>query len=236
MANIRTLRILEYVKARKTCSMKELMEKFKISAATLHRDVTALVARNAVEHVHGGILYKPERDTRGSSATYQERVVTNRAAKVAIAEKAIALIEEDDIVFLDSSTTVYELAVLLSKADFQHLTVITNAVPVMHLFSNMPTNWARVGLGGNYDPQLNSMLGAATLEELSRLNITKAFLSAFGLDDKVATTNHERQAELLMKVIGCSDKCYLAVDASKKGRRGLYRIADRSDFTTIISR
>ena len=213
--------------------MKELMRKFGISAATVHRDVVALAENDCVERIKGGIIYRP-RDTRGSSATFQERTVANRAAKSAIAAKALSLVGEDDILFLDSSTTVYEIAVRLTTAKFQHLTVITNSIPVMQLFCKMPAAWSMVGLGGNYDPQLNSMLGAATLEELSRLNVTKAFVSAFGLDAKGATTNHERQAELLRKVIDSSDKCHLAVDTSKIGRRGLYRIARRGEFESVI--
>ena len=58
-----------------------------------------------------------------------------------------------------------------------------------------------IGFGGNYDPQLNSILGDSALEQLSHLNITKAFVSGFGLDDNTATTNHERQAGILRKVL-----------------------------------
>lgn len=43
-----------------------------------------------------------------------------------------------------------------------------------------------IGFGGNYDPQLNSTLGDPALEQLSHLNITKTFVSGFGLDDNTA--------------------------------------------------
>ena len=43
-----------------------------------------------------------------------------------------------------------------------------------------------IGFGGKYDPQLNSTLGDSALEQLSHLNITKAFVSGFGLDDSTA--------------------------------------------------
>lgn len=234
MDNIRTRRILAYLKVRKSCSAKELMEHFKASSATIHRDIVALSAAGSVERVRGGIVYRPEGRAQASSSSYEERQVANRDAKVSIAKKALSLIEEDDILFLDSSTTIYELALLLPEAGFQHLTIITNAVPVMRLFAKMPTTWAMIGLGGNFDPQLNSMLGASTLDELARLNISKAFVSAFGLDAKVATTNHERQAELLAKVIETADRSYLAIDGAKTGRRGLYRFAARDEFAAIV--
>ena len=65
---------------------------------------------------------------------------------------------------------------------------------------------------GNYDPQLNSMLCVSTHEQLARFNITKAFVSAFGLDDKTATTNHEQQAEILRRVLDAADRRYLIID------------------------
>ena len=234
MDNFRTRQILAYLKTRKSCTLAELMEKFGVSSATIHRDVEALTRRDAVERVRGGLIYNDAPDANGSSAAYQERVVSRRREKVAVAKKALPLIEEGDIIFLDSSTTVYELALLLTHEKFDHLTVITNAVAVMNLFRKFPPHWSMIGLGGNYDPQLNSILGVSALEQLSRYNISKAFVSAFGLDDKTATTNHVRQAEMLRKVLDAADRRYLLIDRSKLRRKGLYRIAARGGFDAVL--
>ena len=235
MDNFRTRQILAYLKQRKSCTLAELMKKFDVSSATIHRDVIALSRRDTVERVRGGLIYNEAPGAVGSPAAYQERVVSHRKEKVAAAQKALPFIEEGDIIFLDSSTTTYELALLLIHCDFDHLTVITNAVPVMHLFRKYPPHWSMIGLGGNYDPQLNSMLGVSTHEQLARFNITKAFVSAFGLDDKTATTNHERQAEILRKVLDAADRRYLILDHTKLCRKGLYRIAARGGFTAILT-
>ena len=235
MENFRTRQILAYLKARKSCTLAELMEKFGVSSATIHRDVAALARRDAVERVRGGLIYNDAPDANGSSAAYQERVVSHRREKIAVAKKALPLIEEGDIIFLDSSTTVYELALLLANEKFDHLTVITNAVAVMSLFRKFPPHWSMIGLGGNYDPQLNSILGMSALEQLSRYNVSKAFVSAFGLDDKTATTNHEHQAEILRDVLDAADRLYLLVDQAKLGRKGLYRISARGAFHAIIT-
>ncbi len=234
METIRTRRILAYLKKKKSCSVRELMDEFHASSATIHRDLEVLSRSDSVERVRGGVVYNEFRDAHNALSTYTERAVANRAAKVAIAEEAIGLIAEDDIVFLDSSTTVYELAVLLTKRPLRRLTIITNAVPVMSCFREMPSTWTLIGLGGNYDQQLNAVLGSATTNELSRLNITKAFVSAFGIDDKTATTNHERQAELLRKVMEIADWRYLLVDQNKVGRKGLFRIASRDEFDAVV--
>ena len=235
MDSIRTRQILDYVKARKSCTLKELMQKFHISSATIHRDVVALAARDAVERVRGGLVYKEAPSARGSNDAYQERVVAHRTEKIAAARKALAVIEEGDIIFLDSSTTVYELALLLMQAKIDHLTVITNSIPVMGLFRRFPSQWTMISLGGDYDPQLNALLGLLATEQLSRFNITKAFVSAFGLDDKAVTTNHERQIDMLKKVLAASDRRFLILDHTKFGRKGIYRIAARGSFDAIFS-
>ena len=235
MDNIRIRQILAYLKARKSCTLKELMDAFDVSSATIHRDVAILAKRDAVERVRGGLIYNETPAPSGNAAAYQERVVTHRSEKIMVAQKALHVIEEGDIIFLDSSTTVYELALLLTHGEFDHLTIITNAIPVMHLFRKFPAHWSLIGLGGNYDPQLNSILGISALEQLARYNVTKAFVSGFGLDDKTATTNHEHQAEILRKVLDAADKRYLLIDHTKLGRKGLYRIAARGGFDAIIS-
>ena len=235
MDNIRIRQILAYLKARKSCTLMELMDAFGVSSATIHRDVAILAKRDAVERVRGGLIYNETPAPSGNAAAYQERVVTHRSEKIMVAQKALHVIEEGDIIFLDSSTTVYELALLLTHGEFDHLTIITNAIPVMHLFRKFPAHWSLIGLGGNYDPQLNSILGISALEQLARYNLTKAFVSGFGLDDKTATTNHEHQAEILRKVLDAADKRYLLIDHTKLGRKGLYRIAARGGFDAIIS-
>lgn len=235
MDNLRIRKIVNFVKERKSCSIAELMEQFGVSSATIHRDIELLAKRDVIERVRGGIIYNDAPNARASSADYQDRVVARRTEKIAAAKRALALVEEGDIIFLDSSTTVYEMALLLMQCKFDHLTVITNAIPVMHLFRKFPPHWSMIGLGGNYDPQLNSILGVSAIEHLSHFNVTKAFISAFGLDDKTATTNHEQQAEILRRVLDAADKRYLIIDHTKIGRKGIYRIAARGGFDAILT-
>ena len=234
MEKMRTHLILDYLKRRKRCTFAELMRKFGVSSATIHRDVDELARRDAVTKVRGGLVFNEGERVSTAPSAYQERVVANRAAKIAAARKALSRITDGDIVFLDSSTTVYELAMLLRERRLTHLTIVTNSLAIMQNFRKFPTDCVLIGLGGNYDPQLNSILGEAAIRQLAQLNVTKAFFSAFGLDDRNATTNHERQAELIRRVMDAAEKSYLIADRSKLKRTGLYRIAPRNTFTEIF--
>lgn len=235
MDKLRTHLILDYLKAKKRCTLVELMKRFRVSSATIHRDVEELARRDAVLKVRGGLVWNENEASSADASGYQNRVVTNRRGKVEIARKALALVSEGDILFLDSSTTVYEFAQLLRTAGFRHLTVVTNSVSIMQNFRKFPPQYVLIGLGGNYDAQLNSILGAATLEQLTRFNVTKAFVSAFGMDEKTVTTNHERQAELIRRALDNAARRYLLLDRSKVGRTGLYRLAARGTFDEILT-
>ena len=235
MRKLRSYDILEYLKRRKRCTLAELMRRFGVSSATIHRDVAELESRNAVERVRGGIVFAEAPTAKPGRGDYQDRVIANQAAKERIAEKALKLVAEGDILFLDSSTTVYSFAQLLRQRPFDHLTVITNSVSILQNFRKFPQHWVLIGLGGNYDPQLNSILGAEALRQLGDFNITKCFVSAFGLDDRTATTNHERQSELIKRVLDAADRRYLLVDRSKFGRTGLYRLSARGAFDAIVT-
>ena len=235
MENLRTYRILAYLKTKKSCSLKDLMKRFNVSSATIHRDVEVLARRDAIERVRGGLVYNEASDTGTDLSNFRERVVSNKAEKNAAARMALPLIQEGDIIFLDSSTTTFELAMLLMRSPIDRLTIITNSVAIMGLFRKMPATWVKIALGGSYDAQLNSILGAAALSQLSGFNITKAFVSAFGVDAKNVTTNHEHQAELLRVVLDAADKRYLVVGRSKLGRTGLYRLFARGGFDAILT-
>lgn len=237
MKNLRTYAIVDYLKQRKYCSIHELMEHFKVSCATMYRDISELAARDVVQRVHGGIAIR-ERPAAGNAppgSPFQERLSWDRGKKEAIALQALRRIGENDILFLDSSTTVHYLAQLLEKSSFSSLTIVTNSVTIIQNFHKFPSHYVRIGLGGSYDVQLNSFLGQSTLRELEYLEISKAFISAFGVSDDKVTTNHEYHAGLLMKVMGLAEHRYLLVDSTKFNRCGLFKIASRRAFDEILS-
>ena len=237
MNHLRTYAILDYLKQKKYCSLRELAAHFQVSGATMYRDVAELAARDAVRKVRGGIAL-PERPAglfSAAGAPFQERISRNRESKEAIALRALRLVSDNDILFLDSSTTVCHLARLLESSTFSNLTIVTNSVQIIQNFHKYPAHYVCIGLGGSYDLQLNSFLGQATLRELEYLELGKAFLSAYGVGDGKVTTNHEHHAGLLIKVLALAKQKYLLADRSKSDRSGLFRIAATRVFDEILT-
>ncbi|MDD5729027.1 MAG: DeoR/GlpR family DNA-binding transcription regulator, partial [Victivallales bacterium] len=133
MKTLRSLEVLKYIENRKRCSISELVEHFNVSQATIHRDVTDLARRKVIHKVHGGVASTsavPDVDEQINSH-FSKRINKNLTRKMAIAEKAVKCISDGDIIFLDSSTTVYQLARQLQKINLSNLTIITNSILII---------------------------------------------------------------------------------------------------------
>ena len=239
MKNLRTFAIIDYLKEKKYCSVNELMEHFHVSPATIHRDIASLVKNNQLRKVHGGVAYVDPVEATDKmtvlSSTFQDRINWNQKLKLKISELAMQEIAEGDIVFLDSSTTVFFLAERLLESSVSNLTIVTNSAMIIQNFHKFPPHYVLISLGGTFDLQLNAFLGQAAIRELERLSVSKAFISAFGIDGNLVTTNHEYHSTLLLKVLDVAKKRYLLADRSKFNRSGLFRLGVRADFDRIIS-
>ena len=238
MRKIRTYAIVDYLKQKKYCSIEELTEHFQVSPATIYRDIAELSGRDVIRKVHGGIALQAqpsERKFPSGSTPFQERINWNCEKKQLIAAEAMKRICENDILFLDSSTTVFYLAKLQENSTFSSLTIVTNSIMIIQNFHKFPSHYVRIGLGGSFDMQLNSFLGQATLRELEYLEISKAFVSAFGVEDGKTTTNHEYHASLLMKVLEIARQKYLLIDKSKLNRSGLFKVIPSRAFDEILT-
>ena len=234
MDNFRTRQILAYLKARKSCTLAELMRKFGVSSATIHRDVEVLTRRDAIERVRGGLIYNDAPDAIGNAAAFQERIVAHRREKIAVARKALPMIEEGDIIFLDSSTTVYQLARQLQSSTFANLTIVTNSLLIIQEFPLCPAHYFLIALGGNYDMQLNAFLGQMTMREVEPLAFSRCFFSALGIDAGGMYSRHESHALFLNRVLAKSAEKDLVITGDKFGKTGIFKIAGASEIDHLI--
>jgi DeoR/GlpR family transcriptional regulator of sugar metabolism len=215
--------------------MDELMKQFKVSPATIHRDIAELTRKKLIQKVHGGAALMPAKDaTVIIDSPFSARINKEPGRKTAVAELAQNYIEDGDIIFLDSSTTVLYLSRKIRELPLANLTIITNSVHIIQEFSLFPPHFVLVGLGGNYNCQLNSFLGKSAVEGLQWLRIDKAFVSAVGAAAEGVTTYHENHAEFLEKVMKSSSRKYLLLDSTKFGRTGLFKFADLQDFDAVF--
>ncbi|NLZ59465.1 MAG: DeoR/GlpR transcriptional regulator [Lentisphaerae bacterium] len=239
MKTLRSLQILEYLAARRHCSIDELTSHFAVSPATMYRNVSELAERGALRRVSGGVVLSESQAVSAApeasaALPFLLRIHRNADKKEQMAQSALALIEDGEIVFLDSSTSSLYLARALQKALFSNLTVISNSVLIMQEFHQFPAHFMLCGVGGGFSASLNSFLGGTALESLEKLRIDRAFFSAVGFKDDVASTFNEEHAAFLRLLLKRAGKSHLLLDSSKLGKAGLYEICRREELGSII--
>ncbi len=117
-------------------SFSDLCDKFSVSAVTMRRDLKELEDLGLIKRIRGGA--KALQPNESLELPYAVRTSINVEEKQRIGKYALETIQPNNVVILDSSSTVRELAKLLVHTKFE-LTVITNDVEIARLLTVNPT-------------------------------------------------------------------------------------------------
>jgi len=188
-----------------------LSERLGVSEATIRRDLVSLEETGRVKRVHGGAVKIKNAETE---PIFKEKASRNYDAKEAIAETALRIIENSDIIYLDGGSTIQILAKHLSEK--KNLTIVTNSLmAALELFE---TEHKLIIVGGEFRRLSRTVVGSLTGKIISSLNIRKAFLGTIGFTpDKGMTTTDPNEAYTKELVMNNSDKVYVLADSSKIG-------------------
>ncbi len=202
---------------------------FGVSEMTIRRDVLESGGRFACL---GGHVIGAQNDD-ANRYVMKDEGDQHIVAKAAAGEIAAGLIDDDDTVFIDCGTTTPHLVQAI-PAGLQ-LTAICYSLNIADMLSRRQ-NTRLILLGGLFHPGAASFSGEPALEELRRLNINKAFMSAGGVHEtRGVTCSHFHEVPVKQAAIARAVQSYLVVDGSKIGRVRAARFAELSDFTSVIS-
>lgn len=224
----RWIEISEYLKDKKYASVEELMEKFQLSRSTLRRTLIAMEEKNLLKRVRGGA--EIIEDTNSViSLDFQSIFNTKKEEKIKIAEKAAQLIEDNDVIFIDSGSTCFYMIDYIEAKD---ITVVTNGI--MHIQKLMSKGINTYILGGYAKPQQNLIMGEDIVKKISVMNFDKAFLGTMGIDARSGfTTMMLEDGEVKKAVIKSSSACYILADTSKFNVRKFYTYGNFNQATII---
>ena len=218
LAEQRAEAILTELAQRRAVSVTDLCQVTGASEATIRRDLNTLAAQGKLSKVHGGAVQlnseflsqEPEMSVkRGLHIPEKER----------IARYAAALIEDDDVVFLDGGSTVMRMT--------EHLK------PTGALFVTNGMECAFWLL--KRDPA--SAAGAETMDSLRRYHFTKAFLGAGGVTVKEGfTVADPEDAAVKALAAARARQTYMLVDSSKFGRIGAAAVLHIDEASVITDR
>jgi DeoR/GlpR family transcriptional regulator of sugar metabolism len=231
VGEVRRQEIIRLLLERDTVTVRELSDRFHVSAMTVHRDLDALQQRGVLRKVHGGATAQP-------SSSYESSLRFRQAAGVdakrAIAARAIRHISPGSSILLDDSSTALAMVPLLGQ--IAQLTIVTNFLAVVEQYTSMEGDAELLLIGGLYDERYHSLLGIVTEQALSHVRVDCCFLSVPAVDLKDGVFHQEAvQARVKRAMISIADRAILLADSSKLDKRALHWIAGLDAFDLIIT-
>lgn len=215
LAGERRLEILDQLAANGSVRVTLLAQDFGVAEETIRRDLDKLSDEGRLTRTHGGAMSVR---TESEDLPWSVRKSSRTHEKRAIAFAALSYVEPNDVIALDASTTVMELACLLPDIP---LTVITYGLDVARFLADR-TQIQVICAGGELDPKSICLLGPIAESNLKQFTISKLFFSSKGIDLErgysEASTSHASIKEVLLNL---AEHSILLADHSKFGVRSM---------------
>ena len=209
--------ILDEIKEKKFLQLEEMVQLLDSSESTVRRDLDELELEGHLRRVHGGAEVVSKLQTEES---IQEKSIKNVQKKMEIAQKALSLIEDGDVIFIDAGTTTELLVELLDR---KNLTVVTDSIH--HAAKLVEKNFKTIIIGGFVKQSTDASIGRAAVEQISQLNFDKAFIGMNGVDESFLTTPDMEEAAIKKTIKENALKTYVLLDASKIGQVSFAKVA-----------
>jgi len=232
LAEQRRRKILDLLEQEGQITVRDLAQRFSISAVTVRSDLDALGSTGAVVRSHGGAVRQLE-PTRDYPLLLKASV--HRTEKAQIGRAAANLIQPGEVIILDSGTTTTEIARQMKVRGLRGITVITNAMNVLSELVDAH-DISVIGIGGVLRPVSLSFVGPQAEAMLKDLHADRLFLAVDGFDLEYGpTTPDVLEAQLNGAMMSVAKETTIVADFSKLGRRSVSRIGPIDRIQRLIT-
>lgn len=211
--------ILQILNDKGNVSTNELSIALSVSPVTVRKDLTKLSNDGLIKKTHGGatvLIHTPAKAPTNlwqSDFNFKTRELTNKDEKEIISEEALSLIQDNQCILLDGSSTALALAKKLSR--FSKLLVITNGIYTMLALKDNPAINI-IMIGGMVTKNSGSVEGLLGADLLNHIHIDTAFVSARGFSLNEGFTDFNvYEVELKKAMLKKCNKVIALLDSSK---------------------
>lgn len=212
--------IIEKLKKHNSIKVDDLCKELSVSPITIRRDLQVLENEGFIERFHGGakLLIK----SNNTHSIFQHK----------LAEFASTLIDNNDTIFINSSSTAI---LLLSYIKNKRVTVITNNGDALKIPRD--PNIQLILTGGEICPGKNSMVGDFASNILSQITADKCFLGVSSISGKYGIGTSIFQETSINKIMlsRCRGDKFIIADSSKVGKDYNFLSADISMISCLIT-
>jgi DeoR family fructose operon transcriptional repressor len=228
LAPQRRQRILDIVSARRAARLEDLSLALGVSVATVRRDLGELQALGLLHRVHGGAIAVD----RAAEPHFEVKATEAADEKERIAERAVSLLAADDVIYLDSGSTVLAAARLLRGWD--RLTVVTNSLPIAVVLGG---HGPRLILtGGEFRSTSQAFVGPLSRHLLENIHVSKALIGTYALsvEDGLSTTDAGEAFTKSLALERATEVIVLA-DSRKLATRSFARVGGLDQVDVLVT-
>jgi DeoR/GlpR family transcriptional regulator of sugar metabolism len=223
-------RILEYLASHQIARSVDLCVMLETSEATVRRDLEWLEQKGVLERTHGGAILSQRMIFEQE---YQQRAQHHPEEKNRIGEIAASLIEDGDIVFINSGTTATQVLQHIRRDS--SITVYTNNISATVDIGDPGFHYYLTG--GEYQSRSKSLAGRFVLDNLGLVYANKAILGVDGISLKHGcTVPTDPEAEVVRRMIERTNgQVIIVADHSKWGVVSNFQVASIDQVNKFIS-
>lgn len=221
--------ILNYLLENHFASIEEIAKRIYVSGATVRRDLQKLEQKGYVKTVYGGVVLT---EYSNEIVPVSLRDKENVSAKEYIAAKAAQLINDNETIILDSSSTARRICRHIKNR--KNLTVITNNLRICEELKD--TNISLYCTGGAHMRRHDCFIGHLAEEFLKRISASTLFFSSQGITENgdIVDSSEEEVALRRTMLTRAKNKIFLC-DSSKFDKNYPFTLCNISDITEMIS-
>ena len=223
--------ILEQLLKHKKVTVKDLAKELFVSEPSIRRDLAALERKNLIHRVHGGAVIE-ETALSKNKIPFAIREMEDSSSKLLIAEKAAALVKDNDVIFLDASTSVYHMIPFLALKN--NITVVTNGVKALAALAEYGIR--TISTGGELVSSCFALVGEEAYKTIDSFNADITFFSCRGLsEDGFLTDIAPDENYVRIRMIRHSKKAYLLCSENKIGKKFYHNLCHRDDIDGVLT-
>lgn len=214
-------------------TVKQAMDKLCISEATTRRLFARMESKGLGIRSHGKISL-PDSTYNFYRYEASEELYVNE--KKQIAEEAVKMLKNGDVLFLDSGTTVCLFSMALANAlrekRLQNIKVFTNSYMIINILNDLAEV---VLIGGKYRPNRKDFCGYMAEKAMRDCCFDKCFLGTDGYNHLVGfTTTDFESASICETAIARSTDTIILMDSHKYKKSAVICFSKGEDVTALI--
>ncbi len=223
--------ILEILTTEKEITVKDLAKALFSSESSIRRDLALLEEEGFIKRTHGGATLT-HKQTILEKIPFAIRQFEQRQAKIVIAKKAAEKVCDNNLIFLDGSSSVYAMIPFL--ANKKNLVVITNGVKTLLELAKYKIT--AISTGGDMINECLVLVGNTAINTVSSFNADAAFFSCRGIsEDNYLTDMSVSENIVRQKMIANSKHSYALCVSQKFNKTYCHNLCHINDIDEVIS-